>query len=67
MKNKIKEVRISKGITQEELANKSGISRPYISKLENGEELIIKNTTMIAIAAALGKSVNYIFFNNSKT
>lgn len=64
MKNKIKEVRLSKGMTQDELANKSGLTRPYISKLENNEEPVIKNTTMIAIAKALEKSVSYIFFSN---
>ncbi|WP_300628220.1 helix-turn-helix transcriptional regulator [uncultured Thomasclavelia sp.] len=60
--NKIKEIRIKKNMTQEELAKKSGISRPYISRLENNEEMIIKSSTMVAIADALGKPVSYIFF-----
>jgi len=33
--NKIKELRKQKGITQEELAKRVGISRPTLSKLEN--------------------------------
>ena len=54
MKNRIKETRVAKGMTQGELANKSGLTRPYISKLENNEESVIKNTTMNSIANALG-------------
>ena len=52
MKNRIKETRVAKGMTQGELANKSGLTRPYISKLENNEESVIKNTTMNSIANA---------------
>ncbi|RHT85968.1 XRE family transcriptional regulator [Coprobacillus sp. AM28-15LB] len=64
MRNRIKETRVAKKMTQGELASKSGLTRPYISKLENNEESVIKNTTMNSIANALGKSVSYIFFND---
>lgn len=64
MRNRIKETRVAKKMTQGELASKSGLTGPYISKLENNEESVIKNTTMNSIANALGKSVSYIFFND---
>ena len=35
MRNRIKETRVAKKMTQGELASKSGLTRPYISKLEN--------------------------------
>lgn len=60
--NKIKEIREKIGMTQQELADKSGISRPYISKLENNENLIIKSSTMVSIAKVLNKPVSTIFF-----
>jgi putative transcriptional regulator len=37
LKNRIAELRKIKKITQKELAKKIGISRPYLSKLENGK------------------------------
>lgn len=42
MRNRIKETRVAKKMTQGELASKSGLTRPYISKLENNEESVIK-------------------------
>ena len=36
MKNRIEEIRNAKGIRQEELAKKLGVSRQTISSLENG-------------------------------
>lgn len=60
--NKIKQFRKKMGMTQKELSEKSGISRPYISKLENNECIIIKSSTMVAIANALQKPVSVIFF-----
>lgn len=49
-------------MTQQELSNKSGISRSYISQLENNNHLIVKSSTMVAIAKALNKPVSSIFF-----
>lgn len=59
---RIKEVRESKNMTQEELADKSGVSRGTISALENG---IMRNTTsktLLKLAQALDTSVECIFF-----
>lgn len=36
MKNRIEEIRTARGIRQEELAGKMGVSRQTISSLENG-------------------------------
>ncbi|MFC3118262.1 helix-turn-helix domain-containing protein [Jhaorihella thermophila] len=36
MKIKTKEVRIAKGVSQTELAKRTGLSRPYLSQLESG-------------------------------
>lgn len=59
--NKVKEIRIKKGLSQEELANKSNISRYLISKIENGEDVNLTKNTMISISKALEKPVIDVF------
>lgn len=58
---KIKEVRESKKMTQEELSEKSGISRGTISALENGSMRNTTSKTLLKLAQALGTSVDRIF------
>lgn len=61
---KIREFREKAGMSQEELAEKSGISRVTISKLETGGSTTTTKT-LCSIAAALGVPVNKIFFDES--
>lgn len=60
---RIKEYREAKGISQEQLAEISGVSRTIISLLETGKTTVTTNSTMKKIAAALGEKVSTIFFN----
>ena len=62
---KIKEMREQKGMTQEELAIKSGISRGTISALENGTFHNVMSSTLIKLAKALNTTVDHIFFSDS--
>ena len=62
MGNKLREYRIKKGLSQEELAQKSGISRVTISNIETGSQVIIKSATMEKLAEALEMSPKTIFF-----
>ena len=64
MGNKIKEIRAKKGVSQEELALKSGISRTTISMLENDPSRNTSTKTMTAIAHALGSTVEKVFFSH---
>lgn len=50
LKNRRKELKLS----QEELADRVGKQRPYISRIENGEDIRISN--LVQIAQALGLS-----------
>lgn len=59
---KIKEVREALKMTQEELAEKSGVSRGTISALENGLVRITTTKTLLKLAGALETSVEQIFF-----
>ena len=61
MPYKIKEARISRHMTQEELAEKSGISRATISSLENGNSRTTTVDTLVKLAGALGVSVSEVF------
>ena len=63
MNFKIKDVRESLGISQEQLSKESGVSRTIISGLETGEIEVTTTKTLINIATALGKKVSDIFFD----
>ena len=64
MKNRVKEYREKSKMTQEELAEKSEVSRNTISSLETGANTNVTYEIMEKIAKALDKKVATIFFNN---
>lgn len=59
---KIKELRESKKMTQEQLSEKSGISRATISMLENDITKEVLTSTLKALADALETTVSDLFF-----
>lgn len=59
---KIKERREALRMTQEELAQKSGVSRQTISSIETGKYENVLVGTLAAIATALGTTVDKIFY-----
>lgn len=59
---KIKECRDEKNMTQQELSEKSGVSRTIISGLESGTITTTTTGTLLKIANALNKKVSEIFF-----
>lgn len=61
MGEKIRELRERKHMSQEELAEKSGISRQTISAIETGKADSVTTGTIGAIAKALGVSVSIFF------
>lgn len=64
MKNLLKEIREEQGLSQEELAKKSKVSRTTISELETEKTEVITNITLEKIANALGKKITDIFFKD---
>lgn len=58
----IRERREALGMTQEELALKSGVSRQTISSLETGKYGNVLTSTLTAIASALDTTVDKIFY-----
>lgn len=64
MKNKVKQYRELAGLTQEELSEKSDVSRNTISSLETGSNTNVTYDTMIKIAGALDEKVATIFFED---
>ena len=61
MPYKIREVRIEMNLTQEQLSEKSGVSRATISALENGKAEITTTDTLLKLAKALNRRVSDIF------
>lgn len=61
MSNRIKEIRIKKGMKLVELARLSNLSNGYISHLENGTRDNPSYKTMQKIAKVLGKDMSEIF------
>jgi putative transcriptional regulator len=62
--NIIRKTRREQGLTQAELARRVGITRPYLSDIENGKRQV-RGELMIRIAITLGKSVEDIFLISS--
>lgn len=60
---RIREIRESKGMSQTELSEKSGVSRATIWKLETDDKAVTMISTLQNIAAALGVSLNEIFLS----
>ena len=65
MKNKLKEIRESKGMSQEQLSLKSGVSRPTISMIETNSLSNIESNTMLKLAIALDCDIGDIFFKET--
>ena len=66
---KIREVRISKGMTQEFVANYANVNTSHISNIENNR-VKISLTTLVNICNALGVTVDYILaeeYNSSSS
>ena len=62
MNIRLKEMREQKGMTQEELAEKSGVCRATISAIENQNSECIKTVTLVKLADALEVPVKVLFF-----
>lgn len=58
---KLKELRIEKRLTQEELAARSGVSRQTIISIENDPAYNVTYKTLTALADALGATVDQLF------
>ncbi len=56
---RIKEERINKGISQEQLAENINVSRQYITMIENGERKV-RIDVLLQISYALNTSIDYL-------
>lgn len=62
MKNRLKEIRLKKNLSQVELSAKSGVSRTIISQIENNDELSLHVSTLEKLCKALDEKITDIFF-----
>jgi transcriptional regulator with XRE-family HTH domain len=61
IKNRLKELREERGISQEKLSEMSGISRTTLSKIENNEEVNVNTRTIARLAEVFGVNPSEIF------
>ncbi|MCO6541590.1 MAG: helix-turn-helix transcriptional regulator [Lactobacillus sp.] len=59
----LRQYRVSKGLTQAELAKRAGVSRTIISGLESGTSKVTTTETLLKLAKGLGTTVEDIFFD----
>ena len=64
MRYRVEEIRKEQNMTQSELAQASGISRATVAALESGKEIVVKSSTLQAIAHALKCKVPDLFAQN---
>lgn len=57
---RVRGLRKSLGMTQQELASKSGIKQPSLSYIENNPSSEIKQATLLALAKALSTNPQYL-------
>ena len=60
MGQRITALRKMKGISQQELAVRAGLTRQHIGRIENGELINVAYVTIATIAEALGMTVDII-------
>lgn len=58
---RIKELRAKAGLTLDELSAKSGVSRTTIHFLEKDDAHVAMTKTLLALAKALGVTINDLF------
>ena len=59
MKNRVAELRKERGMSQNELAEKAGICRPYLSQIETHRQKVVGSEVMFK---ALGVKYEEIFY-----
>lgn len=62
---RLREIREQRKMTQEELEQKSGISRQTISAIENNSAKDVKVGTLLSLANALGTTIDNLFFEQA--
>lgn len=62
---KVRDYRLKALMSQEELSQKSGISRVAISNIERGKVQYVSSKTLTALASALGVKIDDIIFEES--
>lgn len=63
IRNKVAQIRIEQGLTQEKLAKKAEMSRVALSAIENGT--VPNGDTMLKISKALERKVEELFYEEN--
>lgn len=63
--DRIKEIRDARGMTQDQLADKAGISKGFLSDVENNKRNV-SSENLLRIANVLGASVDYLLRGDAR-
>ena len=64
--DRIKEIREARGMTQDQLADKAGISKGFLSDVEN-DKRNISSENLLRVANTLGASVDYLLRGETRS
>ncbi len=63
---KIKTYRITKGMSQQDLEDQTGVSKRSISRLEQGESVQVDNLFKILVALGIGENIDLLVPDQTK-
>ena len=64
--NKIKVYRIMKNLSQQDLSDKTGVSKKSISRLEQGESVQVETLFKVLVALGLGENIDLLVPDQTK-
>lgn len=67
LSKKIRTLRENKGLTQEKLAQKAGVTKDYVSRMERGDQEDFRYSTLKGFASALGVHPSLLLFGKVLT
>lgn len=67
MGERIRALRIARGLSQQELADQLGITKGAVMHWETGRTKNIKNETMLALVRILGTDQEFLLFGPDRT
>ncbi len=66
MGERIRQLRIARGLTQEQLAKRSGVTKSAVSQWEDGSTKNLKLQTFLLVLDALGTDANFLIYGENR-
>lgn len=66
MGERIRQLRVARGLTQEQLAKLSGVTKSAVSQWEDGSTKNLKLQTFLLVLDALGTDANFLIYGENR-